>query len=1227
MGEVYRATDTKLGRDVALKVLPADVARDPERLARFQREARAVAALNHPHIITLFSVEEDGGIHFLTMELVEGQSLDKLIPAEGLPVQQIVEIASALAEALTAAHEKGIVHRDLKPANVMITSEGRVKVLDFGLAKDVSAGSASDATLSSSGRTEAGIIMGTPAYMSPEQVSGRPLDQRTDIFSLGVMLHEMATGRRPFGGTSSAELISSILRDTPPLVTDVRADLPADLARVIRRCLEKDPRHRMQTARAAANEFRDLARNPTRTSPPTPSSTPRTAATPDSGVARAEEGFWVAVLPFKSDGSSAEQKSLAEALSEEIVAGLSRFSYLRVITSASTRRYADQSPDVRAVGKELGARYVMSGTLRQAGSRLRVAVQLVDASTGAQLWAETYERAFSPDAIFELQDELVPRIVSTVADQDGILPHSMAEAIRFKNDDQLTPLEAVLRTFSFFKRLSPSEHAQMRRILENTVRNAPHHADSWAMLSMIYGQEHRLGFNPQPDSLPRALDAARRAVEIGPSNHLAHWALAIILFSQKDLIAFRAEADRSIDLNRMDGSTIAFLGFLIAVSGDWDRGCALAESGSRLNPGHAAWHRAPVIYNAYRQGKYREALDAALHVDMPGYFNVPALRAAAFGQLGEREAAEKALAELLAIRPNFASTARGDFGRWFQPALVEQLIDGLRKAGLVVPPEKENAAPASAGLQSPTTPRSGSARATPAALLDSQSTSVAAPSQPVAVPRKPVTTALLIGVGLLVVVAVGAGIYWKMAKTAGIDSIAVLPLETRSNDADADYISDGITESVTDSLTKLASLRVVPKSVASHYKGKSVDLQKTGDELHVASVLTGRVTQRGDDLTIDMELDDVGNGKQLWGQQYHGKMADLLSVQGNIAKDVSDRLGSQLSAAAQAKLAKGSTENPEAYQLYLKGKYYTNKFTKDGFDKGIDYFNQAIAIDPNYGRAYSGLAFNYLNQDDWYLAPNLAAPKTKAAAEKALAIDDSDGAAHFALAAEEQWYEWNWDAADREFKRAIEVSPNDANAHGYYAWFLAMMGRKEEAAAEAKRGQQADPLSSQANCAVGAVDVFSGNYDAAIQALHSAEELDPTYWLDTTFLGRAYEEKKRLPDAIAEFQHGLQLDKDNAELWSKLGHAYGVSGRKADAQKAIDHLKELSASKWVAPYNVALIYAGLGDKEQTFAWLEKAFKDRSYYLGQEFSTDSRLDFLKTDPRFADLWKRVGLPSR
>ena len=333
MGEVYRATDTKLAREIALKVLPAAMANDPDRLARFQREARAVAALNHPNVVTVFSVEESDNVHFITMELIEGQPLDRLIAANGLPSDRIIEIAGAVAEALSAAHEKGIVHRDLKPANVMVTNEGRVKVLDFGLAKDVGSETANGATMASAGYTQAGMVMGTPAYMSPEQVSGRPLDHRSDIFSFGVMLHEMATGRRPFEGNSSAELISSILRDSPPSITELRPELPSDIARVIRRCLEKEPRHRVQTARDVSNEFRDLARTITRPAPASTSSA-RAPVAADSGAARADEGFWVAVLPFKYGGGNQDLKALAEGLSEEVVTGLSRFSYLRVIARA-----------------------------------------------------------------------------------------------------------------------------------------------------------------------------------------------------------------------------------------------------------------------------------------------------------------------------------------------------------------------------------------------------------------------------------------------------------------------------------------------------------------------------------------------------------------------------------------------------------------------------------------------------------------------------------------------------------------------------------------------------------------------------------------------------------------------------------------------------------------------------------------------------------------------------
>ncbi|HLX00243.1 MAG TPA: serine/threonine-protein kinase [Candidatus Acidoferrales bacterium] len=617
MGEVYRATDTKLSREIALKILPPDMARDPDRLARFQREARTVAALNHPNIVTIYSVEEAEGVHFLTMELVEGRSLKDCIKEGGMPVEQIVEIARALGEALAAAHERGIMHRDLKPANVMVTEDGRVKALDFGIAKEIQL-EGDGVTLIAADSTQAGVVMGTPAYMSPEQITGRMLDHRTDIFSLGVMLHEMATGQRPFVGRSPAELISAVLNDTPPLVTDVCSDLPSDLARIIRRCLEKDPRHRLQTARDVGNEFRDLAKCLSRKEG-TSSSTPRSTTSYDSGAARTDEGFWVAVLPFKHKGANAGLDALAEGITEEIITGLSRFSYLRVIARNSTARFASESGDVRTIGKELGARYLMEGSLRQAGSRLRIGVQLVDAVSGAHLWAETYERSFSPDTLFELQDDIVPRVVSTVADMQGVLPRNMTEALRNHDPDKLTPYEALLRSLGHHQRLTAAEHAVARTVLERAVQQPPDRGDCWAMLSWLYREEYTHGFNPRPDPLGRALTAARRAVDAAPTNHLAHAALAAALFFHHQLGAFRAAAERSLALNSMDGLTGAYLGFQIAYSGDWERGCALAERATQLNPNSPGWYWFPLILNAYRQGDYRRARDLVQKVNMPGF--------------------------------------------------------------------------------------------------------------------------------------------------------------------------------------------------------------------------------------------------------------------------------------------------------------------------------------------------------------------------------------------------------------------------------------------------------------------------------------------------------------------------------------------------------------------------------------------------------------------------------
>ena len=706
MGEVYRATDMKLGRDVALKILPPDVASDPERLARFQREARAVAALNHPNVVTLYSVEESDGVHFLTMELIEGQPLDRLIPADGLPSERIVAIAGALAEALAAAHEKGIVHRDLKPANVMVTGEGRVKVLDFGLAKDVGAESSDGATQASAGLTQAGIIMGTPAYMSPEQVSGRALDHRTDIFSLGVILHEMATGRRPFEGASSAELVSSILRDSPPLVTDVRGDLPGDLARVIRRCLEKDPRHRVQTARDVSNEFRDITRTASH-STPTPALARHATPAPDSGAARAGEGFWVAVLPFRAASGDTDLEALADGLTEDVSTGLSRFPYLQVIAHNSAMAYKGRAADIRMVGRELGARYVIEGSIRKRGRAIRVSAQLMDAVSGTQLWAEAFDREISDAGTFQVQDDLTDHIVTTVADGYGVLVRSMAAPTRDRKVEELSASELVLRHYAFMQQFSPQEHAVLRDGLERALEREPNHAAVWACLSNLYQLEYFDRFNPREKPLERAREAAWRAIKIDPACQMGWKELAAVHFFSRDFTAFRGTAERAMSLNPRDGTTLAFMAIMIAFSGEWERGVALAQRAIDLNRHHPGWYHNIAFHYHYRKREYEAALQAAKKINMPEFHWMQLMTAATCGMLGRLEEARTAIESLRKYNPTFLDleNVRVDVEMWDPDKdEVEQFLQGLQKAGLTYGSADSAATEIEPGLKNDPTP-------------------------------------------------------------------------------------------------------------------------------------------------------------------------------------------------------------------------------------------------------------------------------------------------------------------------------------------------------------------------------------------------------------------------------------------------------------------------------------------------------------------------------------------
>jgi serine/threonine protein kinase/Tfp pilus assembly protein PilF len=533
MGEVYRARDTRLGRDVAVKVLPSQLTASVDRLARLEREARTIAGLNHPNIVTLYSLEDEGGIRFLSMELVDGQSLDRLLAPGGLPLARVLQLAIPLAGALVAAHERGVTHRDLKPGNVMVTHDGWVKVLDFGLAKTASgANDPADqlATVAAGDALSAeGQVLGTVPYMAPEQVRGEPADARSDLFALGILLYELATGRRPFTGGTSADVSSSILRDTPVPAVQIRADLPRDLNRIIARCLEKDPRDRFQTARDVYNELRYVQRELE------PAPVTRVPAPGSSRPAPGRESPSIAVLPFVNRSSSAEDEYFSDGLADELLNVLTKIRGLRVAARASSFQFRGKNEDVAAIGEKLNVATLLDGSVRKAGNRVRISVQLVKAADRVQLWSETYDRSL--DDIFAVQDDIAQSVVKELrttllgesegSEASGRARADVAAAV-MGHGRSPEAHRLYLQGKYFVERMSGESVRWGIRYLEQALALDPSHAAAWSVLSRAHTSSGGYGWEPVMDAFRLAREAAIRALELAPGLAEAHVALSMI---------------------------------------------------------------------------------------------------------------------------------------------------------------------------------------------------------------------------------------------------------------------------------------------------------------------------------------------------------------------------------------------------------------------------------------------------------------------------------------------------------------------------------------------------------------------------------------------------------------------------------------------------------------------------------------------------------------------------
>ncbi|HZM99793.1 MAG TPA: protein kinase, partial [Pyrinomonadaceae bacterium] len=995
MGEVWLAEDTRLGRKVALKLLPAEFTEDSDRVRRFTQEAKAASALNHPNIISVYDIGECETGRFIVMEFVAGRTLRTVI-AKDNSLETFFTLGSQMARALSAAHAAGITHRDIKPDNIMVRDDGYLKMLDFGLARLLPTTSSDPEAMTLAQQTTPGTVMGTLAYMSPEQASGQTVGSASDVFALGIVLYELATGSHPFKSETMIGYLHAITSQVPPSLTSLKSHLPIALDDLILRMLDKDANSRPIAAEVvqALMEIEKYGSSKT---------LPIRVAIPKLKATRRDEGFWIAVLPFKVRDADPDVSVLGDGLSEEIVTGLSRFRYLSVVTSTSAIRLKGEIENEQALRAKLGTRYVLEGSIRKGGSIVRISAQLFDTETGAQLWSETYNRDLQTSTVFAIQDDIAGRIVATVADSYGVLVHSMRAAMRKKDDADLTPVEWQFQYFAYREQITPSSHAELKSRLQLVAKRNEGQSDLWACLAQIFVDEYAFGFQDDATSLDRALAAGRRAVELDRSNQFALVALAQVHFFRQDLAAFGPAAERAMALNPLNTDAIGILGLQIVHTGQFERGTAIVRRAMELNRNHAGWMHFAPLWDYFHKGEYEQALECANRVDVPGLFWPYLVMASACGHLGRRSEAEAAVKDLLALDPEFGAHARSNVESWhFASGLLEPLLEGLRKAGV----EISDAEPASTS----STPR----------LASSETRADEG--------------------------------FW----------VAVLPFKFTGSNTEVATLAEGLSEEIVTGLSRFSYLRVISRSSTLRYASETSDVRTVGRTLGARYVMEGSLRLGGSSLRVSVQLVDARTGAHVWAETYDRpfRSEEIFAVQDElvpkIVSSVADMHGA-LPRSMSEILRLKSSDQLSPYEALLRSFGYNERFTPEELGEVRTCLERAVQEAPANGDCWAMLSLMYANEyGHWHIHQPDSLEKALGAARTAVQTAPQHSLPYYALA-QALFFHKETHSFRVAAERAVALNPMDGATAAFMGLLIAYSGDWERGCALANQGLQLNP--------------------------------------------------------------------------------------------------------------------------------------------------------------------------